>query len=389
MSFNSTEIENLEIENFKNLSNNFKSNQTTNKKPRHTHIGNVPIGNGVFLAPMEEVSNLPFRLVCKKLGADIVYSEFIASEGIVRDSRKSIHKMQIHPEERPTAIQIFGADIDAMVESAKIVEDAGADILDINFGCWVQKVVRREAGAAFLKQPERMAELTNMVVNAVKIPVTVKTRLGWDKKSIVIDKVAKLIEDAGAKALAIHCRTRDMGMSATADWSWIPIIKDLIDIPVILNGDVVTPQDVKRAFDTTNCDALMIGRACIGYPFIYKQAKEYLETGIVPEDPGIRERIDVCLYHLDKTIEYNGQHGLVEFRKHYSGYLKGFYDASSVRRKIMSCTKFDEVRDLLEEYYDYLAANDRLEPVTKEREIQNLNCENPKFIEKQTREVVC
>ena len=354
---------------------------------KFTHIGTVPIGNGVFLAPMEDVSNLPFRLVCKKLGADIVYSEFIASEGIVRDSRRSIHKMQIHPEERPTAIQIFGADIDAMVESAKVVEDAGADILDINFGCWVQKVVRREAGAAFLKQPERMAELTNMVVNAVKIPVTVKTRLGWDKKSIVIDKVAKMIEEAGAKALAIHCRTRDMGMSATADWSWIPIIKNIVNIPVILNGDVVTPEDVKRAFDTTGCDALMIGRACIGYPFIYKQAKEYLETGVIPEDPGIRESIDVCLYHLEKTVEYNGSHGLIEFRKHYGGYLKGFYDASSIRRKIMSAVTFDEVRTILEDYYSYLESIERLEPVSKEREIQNLNCENPKYIAKQTREI--
>lgn len=363
------------------------TNLKPSKKPRHTHIGNVPIGNGVFLAPMEEVSNLPFRLVCKKLGADIVYSEFIASEGIVRDSKKSISKMQIHPEERPTAIQIFGADIDAMVDSAKIVEDAGADILDINFGCWVQKVVRREAGAAFLKQPERMAELTNMVVNAVNIPVTVKTRLGWDKKSIVIDKVAKLVEQAGAKALAIHCRTRDMGMSANADWSYIPYIKDLIDIPVILNGDVVTAQDAKNAFDYTGCDALMIGRACIGYPFIYKQTKEYLETGIMPEDPGIRERIDVCLFHLEKTVEYRGLHGLVEFRKHYSGYLKGFYDASASRRQIMSATTFDEVKTILENYYNYLEANDRLEPVKKEREILNLNCENPKFIAKETAEI--
>lgn len=386
--FNDEIINNPPVEN--NIYTDLVLNSSKINKPitKYTKIGNIEIGNGIFLAPMEEVSNLPFRLVCKKLGADIVYSEFISSDGIIRDSWKSKHKMQIHPEETPTAIQIFGSDIESMVESAKIVEGAGADILDINFGCWVQKVVKREAGAAFLKQPERMAELTNMVVNAVKIPVTVKTRLGWDKKSIVIDKVAKMMEEAGAKALAIHCRTRDMGMSAQADWSWIPIIKSIVNIPVILNGDVVTPHDVKRAFDTTGCDALMIGRGCIGYPFIYKMAKEYIETGIMPEDPTLRERIDTCLFHLEKTVEYNGSHGLVEFRKHYSGYLKGFYEASNVRRKIMQCVSFDEVKTLLEEYYDYLGSIDRLDPVLKEREIQNLNCENPKYIAKQMQELV-
>ncbi len=200
-----------------------------NKK--FTKIGDIEIGNGIFLAPMEDVCDLPFRVVCKRLGADIVYTEFIASEGIIRESRTSKRKMIVAEEERPVAVQIFGGDIEAMVESAKIVEDAGADILDINFGCWVKKVVQREAGAAFLKKPDEMAELTYQVQNAVKIPVTVKTRLGWDKENIVIESVAKKIEQAGAKALAVHCRTRDMGMTGQADWAWIPKIKEVLNIP--------------------------------------------------------------------------------------------------------------------------------------------------------------
>ena len=220
-----------------------------NKK--FTKIGDIEIGNGIFLAPMEDVCDLPFRVVCKRLGADIVYTEFIASEGIIRESRTSKRKMIVAEEERPVAVQIFGGDIEAMVESAKIVEDAGADILDINFGCWVKKVVQREAGAAFLKKPDEMAELTYQVQNAVKIPVTVKTRLGWDKENIVIESVAKKIEQAGAKALAVHCRTRDMGMTGQADWAWIPKIKEVLNIPLILNGDVVEPDDVLRAFQTT------------------------------------------------------------------------------------------------------------------------------------------
>lgn len=365
-----------------------ESISNTKFKPRKTHIGNVPIGNGVFLAPMEDVSDLPFRVVCRQLGADIVYSEFIASEGIIRDSRKAARKMIVAEEERPTAIQIFGADFKSMADAAKVVEDAGADILDINFGCWVKKVVRREAGAAFLKQPEKMAEMTREVVEAVDIPVTVKTRLGWSKSEIVIDKVARLIEDAGAKALAIHCRTRDMGMTGEAKWEYIPMIREIIDIPVILNGDVRTPQDVKRAFDTTGCDALMIGRGCIGYPFIFKTAKEYLETGILPEDPGLRERIDVCKDHLASTMKFKGDHGLVEFRKHYSGYLKGFHGASAVRKEIMGASTYDDVINILETYYKKLESEDKLDPIDSTPRSANLSCESEKYVRKQVIEEV-
>ncbi len=347
-------------------------------------IGNVEIGNGIFLAPMEDVSDLPFRVICKKLGADIVYSEFIASEGIIRHSRQSKRKMIIDPDERPTAIQIFGADVDSMVTSAKIVEDSGADILDINYGCWVKKVVQREAGAAFLKQPERMAELTQAVVEAVNIPVTVKTRLGWDHDKIIAVDVAQMMEQAGAKAFAIHCRTRNMGMTGNADWSWVPKIKEKVSIPVILNGDVRSAEDCKIAIEEYNADALMIGRACIGYPFIFHRAKVMMEQGFDPGEPDLRLKIDTCLEHLRLTVDHRGDHGLLVFRKHYSGYLKGYYNASSIRRQLMEFTTYDAVRTVLENYYDELDRTDKLEPISKVRTVQKLSCESGAYVKKQT-----
>lgn len=359
-------------------------NTLENKFPaRRTKIGNIEIGNGVFLAPMEDVSDLPFRIICKQLGADIVYSEFISSEGIVRDALKSKRKMTIDPAERPTAIQIFGGDINNMVESAKIVEQAGADILDINFGCWVKKVVVREAGAALLKEPEKMAEMTQKIADAVKIPVTVKTRLGWDRKSIVIHKVAKMIEEAGAKALAIHCRTRDMGMTGKAEWDYVRQVRELVDIPIILNGDVMSPEDAKLAFDSTGCDALMIGRGCIGYPFIFKRTKDFLETGILPDESGIKERIEVCINHLSLSIQHKGPKAVIDFRKHYSGYLKGFYNASQTRQLIMKSTDFGEIESILWDYYKFLDSNDMLEPISKERQVPDLSCSSEKYVAKE------
>lgn len=357
---------------------------TTNK---HNKIGDVPLGNGVLLAPMEDVCDLPFRVICNKLGADIVYSEFIASEGIIRDSVQSKRKMTIAEEERPVAIQIFGADVNSMIDSAKRVEDAGADILDINYGCWVKKVVKREAGAAFLKQPDKMAELTNKVADSVDIPVTVKTRLGWDVDNIIVIKVAKMMEDAGAKAFAIHCRTRDMGMTGQADWSWVPKIKSEVNIPVILNGDVRTPEDVKVAIEDFQADAVMIGRACIGYPFIFQRAKVMMEEGYDPGEPDLRNKIDTCLEHLRHTVNFKGDYGFRAFRKHYSGYLKGYHGASNVRRALMECKDYDEVLYTLEGYYNKLYREDRLEPISKVRSIPKLNCERKSYVKKQTQGV--
>jgi len=231
-------------------------------------IGDVKVQNGVLLAPMEDVTDLPFRVICKRMGADIVYTEFISSDGLIRDARRSMEKLRLADEEHPVSIQIFGGDIDIMKEAALVAEASGPDFIDINCGCWVRNVVARNAGAALLKDPPLMAAMTKAIVDTVKLPVTVKTRLGWDSSSIIIEDVAQRLQDAGASAITVHCRTRDMGHSGNADWSWIPKIKKVVDIPVILNGDIITSDDVLKAFQDSGCDAVMIGRAAVGNPSI-------------------------------------------------------------------------------------------------------------------------
>lgn len=318
-------------------------------------IGNLTFEKPIILAPMESITDLPFRIICKRMGADLVYSEFIASEALTRNVEKSFKKLSIAEEERPVAIQIFGANIDSMLKSAKIVEQTGADILDINFGCWVRKVVNNNAGAAFLKNPKKIYELTKVIVENINIPVTIKTRLGWDSNSINIIETAKYAEDAGVSAIAIHCRTRDMAMRGQADWSWIPKVKEAVNIPIILNGDVKTCYDAKRAFETTNCDGVMIGRSAIGNPFIFREVKDYIFKGIEPTQTNIEERISLCLQHLELNIKYKGLHkGILEFRKHYSGYLKGLRNNNAVKLKLLNSTSYDEIRQLLDDYLQEL-----------------------------------
>ncbi|HOM05954.1 MAG TPA: tRNA dihydrouridine synthase DusB [Candidatus Kapabacteria bacterium] len=318
-------------------------------------INNLEIKNGIFLAPMEGITDLPFRIICRRFGADIVYTEFVASEALIRDVEKSKIKIRVVDEERPVAVQIFGSDPFAMSEAAKIVEQAGADIIDINYGCWVKKVVSHNAGAALLKNIPLMNAITESVVKAVKIPVTVKTRLGWDKNSIIINEVAKMQEECGAKAIAVHCRTREMGMGGKADWSFIPEIKKNISIPLILNGDITSPETARLALEVDGADAIMIGRAVLGNPFIFRDAKKYIETGQLPDKPNINERFDVLLEHLKLNVEDKGlPRGLVEFRKHFSGYLKGLHNASHYRQKLVQMTNLNEVIELLEQYRNYL-----------------------------------
>lgn len=333
------------------------------KKYRLMQIGNVTVEKGVLLAPMEDVSDLPFRVMCRRLGADIVYTEFISSEGLIRDAKRSLQKLQLAEEEHPVAIQIFGGDTPTMVEAAKIAEQSEPDFIDINFGCWVKNVVARNAGAALLKDPPLMASMTRALVDAVKLPVTVKTRLGWDSNSIVILDVAKMLEDAGAAALTVHCRTRDMGHNGSADWSWIPKIKQVVNIPVILNGDVTSALDVGRAFAETGADAVMIGRAAIANPFIFRQAQTYLRTGVEEEPPTVEERIDLCLTQLKMNIAYSGneKRTCTEFRKFYAGYLKGLYMASSVRRDLVQTSSYAEVETRLWQYAEDLKSG-RLHP---------------------------
>ncbi|MCX8055665.1 MAG: tRNA dihydrouridine synthase DusB [Ignavibacteria bacterium] len=318
-------------------------------------IDNIEIKNGIFLAPMEGITDLPFRIICRRFGADIVYTEFVASEALIRDVEKSKIKIRVIDQERPVAVQIFGSDPYVMSEAAKIVEQAGADIIDLNYGCWVKKVVSHNAGAALLKNIPLMNAITQAVVKAVKIPVTVKTRLGWDKNSIIINEVARMQEESGAKAIAVHCRTREMGMGGKADWSFIPEIKKNISIPLILNGDITSPETARAALEIDGADAIMIGRAVLGNPFIFRDAKKYIETGQLPEKPNINERFDVLLEHLKMNIEDKGlPRGLVEFRKHFSGYLKGMHNASHYRQMLVQMNDTQEVFELLEQYRDYL-----------------------------------
>ncbi|TAL69441.1 MAG: tRNA dihydrouridine synthase DusB [Bacteroidetes bacterium] len=318
-------------------------------------IGNINIERPLFLAPMEGVTDLPFRVICKRMGAGLVYTEFIASEALIRNVKRSLDKMSMLDEERPVSVQIFGDKIDSMIESAKICEDTGADIVDINFGCWVKKVVNNNAGAAFLKEPERLADMAEKVAQSINVPLTVKTRIGWDKNSIKILKVTELLNDTKVAAFAVHCRTREQGMMGDADWSWLPRVKEIAKMPVILNGDILTPKDVKRAFEETGCDAVMVARGAIGNPFIFKNSVKLLDTGILQEEPTAEERIETCLEHLRLTIEYKGfPRGLHEFRKHYSGYLKGLYNNSTVRQQVVVMESYEEVELRLKEYVEEL-----------------------------------
>lgn len=317
-------------------------------------IGSVNVEKGILLAPMEDVTDMPFRRICKRYGADIVYTEFISSDGLVRDARRSLEKLRLADDERPVAIQIFGGDEAVMVDAARRAAESGPEFVDINFGCWVKNVVVRNAGAALLKDPPQMERLTRAIVNAVDKPVTVKTRLGWSRDNIVILDVARRIEDAGAKALTVHCRTRDMGHDGEADWSWIPKIKEVVSIPVIVNGDVKAPEDVKRAFDETGADAVMIGRAAIGHPFIFKHAKQFLETGAyTPVTP--RERVTTCLEHLRLELEHKPQRRAVhEFRKHYGGYLKGLRNNSLCRQDVVRMETYAEIENRMLRFADEL-----------------------------------
>jgi tRNA-dihydrouridine synthase B len=331
-------------------------------------IGTVEVEQGVLLAPMEDVSDVPFRVLCRALGADIVYTEFISSEGLVRDAGRSLKKLTLHEDEHPVAIQIFGGNLDVMKEAALIAEASGPDFLDINCGCWVKNVVARSAGAALLKEPDTMVTMAKTLVDTVELPVTVKTRLGWDKNSIIIVDLAKRLEqEAGIAALAIHCRTRDMGHEGAADWAWVEKVKHAVNIPIILNGDVNTPEDCKRAFETTGCDAVMIGRAAITNPFLFRQAKTYLRTGELEAPPSLQERIELCVQHLRHSVAFKGERLAVrEFRKFYGGYLKGLYDASSVRRDIMQYDSFAQVEERLWLYHAQLSERHDAEQISAE-----------------------
>jgi tRNA-dihydrouridine synthase B len=318
-------------------------------------VGKIKIDKAILLAPMENVTDISFRYICRELGADVVYTEFVNSEGLVRKSKKTHSKLKIIEGERPVGIQIYGAGIESMVGAALIAEQENPDIIDINAGCWVKNIVGCGAGAGLLKDPEHMQKLVKGVVDAVSLPVTVKTRLGLDSDSIKIIEVAKRMEDVGVKALTVHCRTRVMGHKGDADWSWIAKVKEAVKIPVVLNGNVLTAEDVKRAFDETNADGVMIARGAIGNPWIFKEIKDLLNKGYISETFDEDLKIKTCLKHLRYGIEVKGEkRAVLEHRKFYTGYLKAFYNASQIRQALMQVYEYSQVEDILLKYLEDL-----------------------------------
>lgn len=305
----------------------------------------------LLLAPMEEVTDISYRIICKELGADVVYTEFVNSDGLVRGRGRE--KMEYLPAERPIGIQIYGNDTENMVSSACIAEEFNPDIIDINAGCWVKKVAVRGAGAGLLKNPSYMQKLIGEVVRSVRTPVTVKTRLGWDEENINIIEVAKRLEQVGVQALTLHCRTRCQGHAGEANWKWIKAVKEAVNIPVILNGSILTPEDAVRAFQETPADSIMIARGAIGYPWIFREIKELQKHGRIVTQLTLRERISVCLRHLRTFIHYHGERvGIPAFRKYYAGYLKGFPQIVKVRVELMKQSSYSAVEDILNDYQD-------------------------------------
>lgn len=305
----------------------------------------------LLLAPMEDVSDPPFRAVCKQYGADLMYTEFISSEGLIRDAMKSRQKLDIYDYERPIGIQIFGGDEDAMTLSARIVEATAPDLVDINFGCPVKKVVCKGAGAGILKDLPKMVSLTKAVVNSVKIPVTVKTRLGWDHTSKNIEEVAERLQDVGIKALSIHGRTRAQMYKGEADWSLIAKVKNnpRIQIPIFGNGDIDSPQKALEYKNRYGIDGIMVGRAAIGYPWIFNEIKHFIKTGETLAPPSIEERVKVCKQHLEHSLRWKGPTlGILEMRPHYSNYMKGLPHIKEFRLELVHATSLDQINEIFE-----------------------------------------
>ena len=316
-------------------------------------IGDIELGDfPLLLAPMEDVSDPPFRALCKEQGADVVYTEFISSEGLIRSAQKSVMKLDIYEKERPVGIQIFGANLESMLQTIDIVEKSNPDIIDINFGCPVKKVVSKGAGAGILKDIDLMVKLTSEMVKRTSIPITVKTRLGWDDSTIKIVEVAERLQDVGIKAIAIHGRTRAQMYKGNADWTLISEVKNnkRMHIPVFGNGDVNSPEKARIMRDDYGLDGAMIGRASIGNPWFFKQVKEYLNTGISVSPPSLEERIYTAKRHLEMAINWKGERlGLLETRRHYSNYFRGVSNFKPYRTRLVTGDTTEEVMNVFKE----------------------------------------
>ncbi len=316
-------------------------------------IGQIDIPKAVLLAPMEDVTDISFRMVCKQLGADIVYTEFVNSEGLIRNSEKTKKKMLFLEEERPFGIQLYGGTECSMESAAKMAEELQPDLIDINCGCWVKNVVGQGAGASLLKDLWKMESVISAVVKSVQLPVTVKTRLGWDEKNIQIVDVARMVEDCGAKALTIHCRTRSQGNRGEVDYSHIPEVKQAVSIPIIVNGGIDTPQKAKTVFDETGCDGIMIASGAISNPWLFSEIKHYFHTGELLPPPSLEERFRVMLTHLEHSVQLKGERGgVIEFRKYYSGYLRGYHGVAKIRSELMLFTDKQSVLDMLNDFLE-------------------------------------
>lgn len=320
-------------------------------------IGNIKLPEfPLLLAPMEDVSDPPFRRLCKMHGADMMYSEFISSEGLIRDAMKSMKKLDIFDYERPVGIQIFGGDEEAMSLSAKIVEAVNPDIVDINFGCPVKKVVCKGAGAGVLKDIDLMIRLTKAVVNSTHLPVTVKTRLGWDTESINIMEVAERLQEVGVKALTIHARTRAQMYKGEADWNYIHAVKNNpnIEIPIFGNGDIDSPQKALEYKNKYDCDGIMIGRAAIGYPWIFNEIKHFFKTGEILPEPTITDRLEAVRQHAEWSTDWKGERlGLIEMRQHYSNYFRGIPHFKDFRRQFLEVFTLEEMDVVIEKAHSF------------------------------------
>jgi nifR3 family TIM-barrel protein len=300
----------------------------------------------LFLAPMEDVTDPSFRFMCKRFGADVVYSEFISSDGLIRDAAKSLAKLTILASERPVGIQLYGHLIEPMVEAARRAEAARPDLIDINFGCPVKKIANRGAGSGMMRDVPLMVEMTRQIVQAVRVPVTVKTRLGWDEEHKNIEEIAERLQDVGIAALTIHGRTRNQMYKGQADWTLIGRVKNnpRITIPIIGNGDIASPEQAKTAFDRYGVDGVMIGRATYGRPWLFRECRHFLDTGELLPQPSVAERVELAKLHLTKSLEFKGgKVGILEMRRHFSSYFKGLPNFKETRMKLVTQNSPEEL----------------------------------------------
>ena len=320
-------------------------------------IGDVYMHNNIFLAPMAGITDMPFRLICKEFGCGLVYTEMISAKGIYYKGNKTFDLAKIDEKERPVAIQIFGSEPEIMAYASTQLEKMGADIIDINMGCPTPKIVNNGDGSALMKDPKKAGKIIRTVSKSIKIPVTVKIRKGWDKKNINAIELALIAEENGAKAIAIHGRTRDEYYSGEADWDIIKQVKEKTSIPVFGNGDIYTPKDSKKMFEETGCDAILIGRGAQGNPWIFKRTIEYLNNNELIPEPSIEERIKMIIRHMDEMIEYKGEYnGIKQMRKHIAWYLKGMPNSSEIKNQIFKMEiSGKKIKELLLEYSQSIA----------------------------------